>query len=55
MLNIELTQEQAVAALLGLCSEIEGYTQDPALAPVRITRIREVIAALDEALDAAAE
>ena len=55
MIKIELTQEQAVASLLGLISEIEGYTEDPALAPVRITRIREVITALDEALDAAAE
>ena len=53
MLNIELTQDQAIAALVGLCSEIKGYTEDPALSPTRVTLIREVITALDEALDAA--
>ena len=53
MLNIELTKEQAVATLLGLCSEIKDYTEDPALTPTRVALIREVITALDEALESA--
>lgn len=50
MIDLSLTQEQAVAALLSLAREIEGYTEGPT-APQRVVLIREVLAQLDAALD----
>ena len=52
MINLELTKEQAVAMLLMLVSEQNGYTHDPVCVPSRIVEIRAMIADLDAKLDA---
>lgn len=51
MINLDLTKEQAIAFLMMLEKEQDGYTYDPVCVPARIVAIRALMVELDGKLD----
>lgn len=51
MIELELTPEMAVSVMQALIAEQNGFTTDDTCCPLRIVKIREVIAQLDAKLD----
>lgn len=51
MIDLQITKDQAIAFLMMLEREQDGYTYDPVCVPPRIVAIRELMALLDSKLD----
>ena len=51
MIDLSLTQEQAVAILLLINREQGIYSQDPAVCPSRVLELRNVMFEIDAKLD----